>query len=50
MRIWQTSKRAEEFRKPIIRKFNKRKVQLPFIDKISCADLADMQWINKFNK
>ena len=32
------------------RKFNKRKVQLPFIDKIWCADLVDMQWINKFNK
>ena len=36
--------------KPIIRKFNKRKVQSPFIDNIWGADLADMQLISKFNK
>ena len=33
---------AEELRKPIIRKFNKRKVHSPFIDIIWGSDLADM--------
>ena len=33
-----------------IRKFNKRKVHLLFIDNIWEADLADMQLISKFNK
>ena len=32
----------EELRKPIIRKFNKRKVHSPFIDNIWGSDLADM--------
>ena len=41
---------AEEIHKPIIRKFNKRKVQSPFIDNIWVADLANMQLISKFNK
>ena len=41
---------AEELLIPIIRKFNKRKVHLPFIDNIWCADLADRQLISKFNK
>ena len=41
---------AEELHKPIIRKFNKRKVLSPFIDNIRGADLADMQLISKFNK
>ena len=36
--------------KPIIRKFNKRKVQLPFIDNIWGAGLEDMQLISKFKK
>ena len=37
--------------KQIIRKFNKRKVQLPFIDNIwGEGDLADTQLISKFNK
>ena len=40
---------AEELNKPIIRKFNKRKVQSPFIDNIWGSDLADMQLISKFN-
>ena len=31
---------AEELHKPIIRKFNKRKVHSPFIDNIWGADLA----------
>ena len=40
---------AEELHKPIIRKFEKRKVHSPFIDNICGADLADMQLISKFN-
>ena len=40
----------EELHKPIIRKFNKRKKQSPFIDNIWGADLADMQLISKFDK
>ena len=40
---------AEELRKPIVRKFNKRKVQSPFIEKIWGAILADMQLLSKFN-
>ena len=34
---------AEELQKPIIRKFNKRKVHSLFIENIWGADLADMQ-------
>ena len=45
-----TRELVEELHKPIIRKFNKRKVQSPFIDNIWGADLAGMQLINKFNK
>ena len=41
---------AEELHKPIIRKFNKRKVHSPFIDNIWGTDLAYMQLISKFNK
>ena len=41
---------AEELHKPIIRKFNKRKVHPPFIDTIWGAGLADMQLRSKFNK
>ena len=41
---------AKELYKPIIRKFNKRKVQSPFTDNIWDADLADMQLISRFNK
>ena len=41
---------AKELHKPVIRKFNKRKVHSPFIDNIWGADLADMQLISKFNK
>ena len=41
---------SRELHKPIIRKFNKRKVHSPFIDNIWGADLADMQLISKFNK
>ena len=41
---------AEELHKPIIRKFENRKVHSPFIDNIWDADFADMQLISKFNK
>ena len=40
---------AEELHKPIIRKFERRKVHSPFIDKIWAADFADMQLISKLN-
>ena len=40
---------AVDLHKPIIRKFNKRKVQSPFIDNILGADLVDMQLIGKFD-
>ena len=41
---------AKELHKPVIRKFNKRKVHSPFVDNICGADVADMQLISKFNK
>ena len=41
---------AEELHKPIIRKFNKRKVHSTFIDNIWGAGLAGMQLISKFIK
>ena len=41
---------AEELHKPIIRKFEERKVHSPFIDSIWVEDLADMQLTSKFNK
>ena len=41
---------ADEFHKPIIRKFEKRKVYPSFRDNIWDADLADMQLLSKFNK
>ena len=40
---------AKELHKPIIRKFQQRKVKSPFTDKIWNTDLADMQLIGKFN-
>ena len=41
---------AEELHKQIIRKFERRKVNSPFIDNIWDADLANMKLIRKFNK
>ena len=41
---------ADELHKPIIRKFNKRKVYSSFRDNIWGVDLADMQLLSKFNK
>ena len=40
----------DKLHKPIIRKFEKRKVYSSFRDNIWGADLADMQLLNKFNK
>ena len=41
---------ANELHKPIIRKFNKRKVYSSLRDNIWGVDLADMQLLSKFNK
>ena len=41
---------AEELHKPIIKKFKKGKVRSSFIDNMWDTDLADMQWISRFNK
>ena len=38
---------ANEFHKPIIRKFKKRKVHSSYKDKFWGVDLADMQLISK---
>ena len=48
--IKQNIQLADERHKPIIRKFEKRKVYSSFRDNIWGADLADMQLISKFNK
>ena len=41
---------ADELHKPIIKKFNKRKLYSSFKDNIWGVDLADMQLLSKFNK
>ena len=41
---------AGELRKPIIKKFKKRKVHSPFIDNTCGADLTNILLISKFNK
>ena len=41
---------ADDLHKPIIRKFNKRKVRSSFKDNIWGVDLADMQLLSKFDK
>ena len=46
----QNEQIAQELHKPIIRKFNKRKVYSAFKDNIWGADLANMKLISKFNK
>ena len=46
----QNHQLAEELHKPIIRKFEKRKVHAAFKDNIWGADLADMQLLSKYNK
>ena len=46
----QNQQLAEELHKPIIRKFEKRKVHAAFKDNIRGTDLADMQLLSKYNK
>ena len=41
---------ADELHKPVIKKFNKRKVYSQFKDNIWGVDLADMQSLSKKNK
>ena len=41
---------AEELHKPIIKKFEKRKVHVAFKDNVWGADLADMQLLSRYNK
>ena len=41
---------ANKLHKPIIKKINKRKVYSSFKDNIWGVDLADMQFLSKFNK
>ena len=41
---------ANELHKPIIKKFNKRKVHSSFRDNLWGVDLAYMQLLSKFNK
>ena len=40
----------EELHKPIVKKFNKKKVHSTFIGNIYDADLSDIQLISKFSK
>ena len=49
-RVNENIKLANELHKPIIKKFNKRKVYSSFKDNIWGADLADMQLLSKFHK
>ena len=46
----QNQQLAEELYKPIIRKFEKRKVHTVFKDNIWGADLADMKLLSKYNQ
>ena len=46
----QNQQLADELHKPIIRKFEKRKVHAACKDNIWGADLADMQLLSKYNK
>ena len=41
---------AEKLQKSVIRKFNKIKVQSPFVENVCGANLADLQPIIKFDK
>ena len=48
--IPQNQQLVEELHKPIIKKFEKRKVHATFRDNIRGADLADMQLLSRYNK
>ena len=49
-RISQNKQLASELHKPVIRKFEKRRVYSTFKDNIWGVDLADMQLLSKYNK
>ena len=49
-KIMQNEESDEELRKPIIRKFEEKKICLSFIDNTWGAHLVDMQLFSKFNK
>ena len=48
--VSENQRLAQKLHKPVIIKFQKRKVYSSFKDNIWGADLADMQLISKFNK
>ena len=48
--ILENEQLADELHKPIIRKFEKKKVYSTFKDNIWGVDLADMQLLSKYNK
>ena len=48
--ISENEQLGNELHKPIIRKFEKRKVYSTFKDNIWGVDLADMQLLSKYNK
>ena len=49
-RMLENEQLANEFHKPIIKKFEKRKVYSTFKDNIWGVDLVDMQLLSKYNK
>ena len=48
--IMSAQESAEELDKPIIRKFEKRKLHSTFVDNIWGANLSDMQLLDKLKK
>ena len=48
--ISQNKQLASELHKPVIRKFEKRRVYSTLKDNIWGVDLADMQLLSKYNK
>ena len=49
-RIPENEQLANELHKPVIKKFEKRRVYSAFKDNIWGVDLADMQLLSKYNK
>ena len=47
--IERNKESPKEFHRPFIRKLEKPKVHSSFIDSIWCADLADVQLLNRFD-
>ena len=50
MKLFLIKNRQKNYTNQLLKKVNKREVQLSFIDNIWGADLADMQLVSKFNK